>query len=140
MAWTRRILVAGGLALIGVGLAGVLREPAVAAWPYFRFLAVSLVFADVFVMPVALVAGAIAARTLPGWLRVPVQAGLYASAAVTLVALPLLLGYGRDPALPSALPRDYPRGLLIVLAVVWMAVLSVALVRRAAGPRTGTRP
>jgi hypothetical protein len=126
----RKVLVAAGLILVGVGVVGVLRAPAVGIWPYVRFLAVSLVFADFLVIPVVLVFGAIAARALPGWLRLPVQGALYVCAAVTLVALPLVLGYGRDPALPSALPRNYSRGLLIVLAVVWAVALSVALVRR----------
>ncbi|WP_051366105.1 hypothetical protein [Hamadaea tsunoensis] len=143
MKWIRRLLVAGGLALAAVGLTGVLRSASVGTVPYLRFMLFALLFGDVLVMPVVLLAGAIAARALPGPVRVPVQAALSVSAAVALVSLPLLLGYGRDPALPSALPRDYPRGLLIVLAVVWagaaVAVLVRLRVRRAAGPRTGSR-
>lgn len=148
MRWIRRILIGGGIAVIAYAARGVLREASVGTWPYLRFLAVSAVFADAFVLPVVLAAGAVAARWLPSWLRVPVQAALYVSAAVTLISTPLVLGYGRDSSLPSALPRDYPRGLLIVLAVVWSAALAAALVRRrrvrpalrAAAPRNDSRP
>ncbi|NUT02012.1 MAG: hypothetical protein HOV76_00915 [Hamadaea sp.] len=132
----RGLLILGGIALVVVGAVGVLRSPSVGLWPYVRFLAVSAVYADLLVMPLVLLAGVLAARLLPPWLRVPVQGALYVSAAVAFVSLPLLLGQGRDPALPSALPRDYPRGLLVVLAVVWAAALLSALYRRLHRRRT----
>jgi hypothetical protein len=141
MKWIRRVLIAGGVALIAYAAWNALRD--VATLPYLRFLAVSAVFADALVMPLALAAGAIAARLLPQWIRVPAQAALSISAAVTLIAIPLLLGYGRSPLLPSALPRDYSRGLLIVLSLVWTAAAVAALIRwfrRAGVPRSGSRP
>jgi hypothetical protein len=110
--------------------------------PYVRFLFVSAVFADALVMPVVLVVGAITARALPGWVRVPVQAALYVTAALVLISLPLLLGFGRASSLPSALPRNYPLGLLAVLGVVWSAALALALLRRfrlGGVPRSGSR-
>jgi hypothetical protein len=128
-AWIRRVLVAGGLVVMAVGLNGVLREESVGKVHYVGFLFVSAVFNDALVMPLALVAGLVTARLLPAWLRLPAQAALYISAAVTLIALPLLIGNGYDSGLPSALPRDYPRGLAIVVAVVWIAALAVALFR-----------
>jgi len=143
MKWIRRILVAGGIALILTGLAGVLRAASVGTVAYLRFLLASLLLGDFLVMPIVAIFGAVAARALPRWARVPVQAALYITAAVTLVSLPLLLGFGRAASLPSALPRDYPGGLLIVLAVVWTGAFAVAFarrVRRAGGPRNGTRP
>lgn len=145
MAWLRRVLIAGGIAIIAVAVAGVLRAASVGTVPYLRFLFVSAVFADVLVMPLALLAGAVTAKALPDWVRLPVQAALYISAAVVFISIPLLLGYGRAASLPSALPRDYPRGLLIVLGIVWIgaaaaAVIRRAALRRAAAPRSGSRP
>lgn len=46
--------------------------------------------------------------------------GLFVSGVVTLVAFPLVRGYGRRPGDPSAFPRDYGRGLLVTLAAVWL--------------------
>ncbi|NUR70938.1 MAG: hypothetical protein HOU81_08965 [Hamadaea sp.] len=138
MTLLRRLLIAAGLVVIVIGAIGVLRSASVGFWPYVRFLFVSAVYADLLVMPLVLLAGVLAARLLPPWLRVPVQAGLYVSAAVAFISLPLVLGYGRDSSLPSALPRDYPRGLLIVLAFVWAAVV-VASVWRFVRSRSSRR-
>ena len=149
MKWIRRVLVGGGIALIAYAAVKVVGEASVGTLHYVRFLAVAAVFADALVMPAVLVAGAVAARLLPGWLRAPAQAALYVTAALALISLPLLLGYGRAASLPSALPRNYPLGLLLMLAVVWSAALAAALirrfrlfggrVRRAGGPRSGSR-
>jgi len=58
-----------------------------------------------------------------------VQGALLISAAVTLMAVPLMLGYGRDPNNPSALPLDYRLGVLIVLSCVWATALGYLLFR-----------
>ncbi|MFC7759887.1 hypothetical protein ACFQY4_19090 [Catellatospora bangladeshensis] len=55
-----------------------------------------------------------------------------------MVALPLLLGYGRRPDDPSALPRDYHRGYLVCLAAVWLVTAAVLAVR--ARRRTASDP
>ena len=53
-----------------------------------------------------------------------IQAALLLSAAV-VVARPGVLGYGRTPDLPSALTRDYTRGMLILLAAIWIAAAAI---------------
>lgn len=72
----------------------------------------------------------------PGRARAPVQAALIATAAVTIVALPLGFGYGRLADNPSALPRDYPLGLALVLATIWLA----AGLCRVVPPTPGSSP
>jgi len=58
------------------------------------------------------------------------------------VAFPLVAGYGRRSDNPSIQPLDYSRGLLITLAAVWLAVVTIALVHRVnfqSGPNAGQR-
>ena len=76
--------------------------------------------------------------------RTAVRAAALVSAAVTLVALPLVLGYGRDPGNPSALPLPYGRGLAVLLGLIWVTALAAIVVRRirkrfasSRGPRDG---
>lgn len=45
-----------------------------------------------------------------------------------LFAFPFVRGYGAMPTNPTILPRDYTRGLLIVLAVVWVVTAAMAAV------------
>jgi len=80
---------------------------------------------DAVVLPVAVGVGALLRR----YVREPaiIQGGLVVTVAVLVVGLPLALGYGRAADNPSALPLNYPLGLLLVLATVWLAA---ALFRR----------
>jgi hypothetical protein len=82
----------------------------------------SAVAHDLVVAPLALAAGWTVNRWVPGPIRGPVQLGLFASAVMMLFAYPLVRGYGAIPSNPSALPRDYTTGLLMVLGVIWAAV------------------
>jgi hypothetical protein len=57
-------------------------------------------------------------------------AALVVSAAVTAVALPLLIGKGRIADNPSAFPQRYGPNLLLIVAVVWAVAAVWALVAR----------
>ncbi|WP_199484839.1 hypothetical protein [Actinomadura craniellae] len=109
---------AAGIALIGVGAAGLLAHAAdtrPAAWAVW-FAGAALVH-DLLLVPAVLAVGA-ATTWIPGPYRRPVQAGLAIGGTVALVALPVVLGYGRRPDNPSVLPLDYGANLLLVLALV----------------------
>jgi hypothetical protein len=66
-----------------------------------------------------------------------VQGALVVSGAVSLVALPLVGGFGGNADNPSANPLPYPRNLAIVLAVVWGTAAVVVAVRVLRGRRAG---
>ena len=137
MIWTRRSLVALGLiALVYAGI-GVLREED-NLFTYTRFLVLSLIGHELVLMSVFIGVGGLVARLVPPGARSIVQAALIASAAVMIVALPAVTGHGRSSDLPSALPRDYPRGLLIVLGCVWAAALAALLIRALLARRRDT--
>jgi hypothetical protein len=98
------------------------------AWA--RFAAIVVIANDGLLVPLILLAGAALLRA-PRRARVYLQSGLVISGVATLVALPLLLGFGRSADLPSALPLNYGRGLAITLFVVWLGIGAVAATRLA---------
>lgn len=123
----RWIWTASGVALAGCGFFGLLadaRGPGVFGWTLW--IVSGAVVHDGVLLPIVLLAGFLVGRWVsPRW-RGPLRAGLVVSGMVTVVALPFVLGLGRTADLPSALPLDYGRGLLITVGVVWAAVLVIA--------------
>lgn len=120
-------LVGGGLGAVGVGsLLGNARDthPAVVV----RWVIGLAILHDLVLVPVVLVIGLAVRRWAPG--RALVAGALLVSSSVAIVALPLVLGYGRQAGNPSLLPRDYGRGLAVVLAAVWLATAGLGLVAR----------
>lgn len=100
------------------------------------WLAGGVVAHDFILAPVALVIGWLVVRALPPWLRGPAAAGAVVLGTVTLVAVPVLGGWGRRPDNPSLLPRDYWSGWLLVATIVVIAVVAAGLVVRSR-QRTG---
>jgi hypothetical protein len=135
-----RLVIAGlGLAAMGYALAGAVGNPDITPSRHVVFLVAVLVAHDALLLPLFLAVGALVRHLVPAGPRAIVQAALIVSAALWVVALPLVLGYGRRPDNPSALPRDYPRGLVTVLAVVWL-VTAIALLATDLRRRRGARP
>ncbi len=126
----RRALYAAGSALMAYGAYGLLTADKSAPLAWARFAATVLVAHDALLAPLAIGAGVLVVRLVPGATRRYVQSGLFISVALTLLALPFVLGYGRSPDLPSALPLDYGTGLAITLVAVWTGVGAVAVLRR----------
>ncbi|WP_051426362.1 hypothetical protein [Jiangella gansuensis] len=133
--WTCLIAGAG---IVGYGLAGAWADRAdtrpadLVVW-----LAGSGVAHDVLVAP-AVVVAALATRRLPVAARLPVRLGLAASAMLTVLFWPVVRGWGRSPSVPSALPLDYGRNLVVVLVLLWLAV-GVAVAVRAVRARRRER-
>jgi hypothetical protein len=122
------VLYAVGAAAAGWGVVSLVTAGGVPLGE-LRFGLAVLLGHDALLAPVAIGVGALVARWVPGRARAYVQAGLLVSAVVTLVALPFVIGAGRQPDEPSSLPLDYGRGLLVALAAVWVGVGAMAAVR-----------
>ncbi|KAB2353024.1 hypothetical protein [Actinomadura montaniterrae] len=121
---------AGGLALIGYGLSGIVADVPVGRWA--AWFAGAAVLHDGVLVPAVLVAGAVT-----GWIPVAyrrvLRGALLVAACVTAVAIPLVLGYGRRPDVPSQLPLPYGRNLAIVVGVIGavaVAVLAAQMITR----------
>lgn len=82
---------------------------------------------DFVVAPLVIVIGVLLTRFIPPFPRPFVQAGLFVTAALTLVALPFLSGRGYRATNPSALPLNYGRGYAIAVGVVWVLTGLVGL-------------
>jgi hypothetical protein len=137
----RRGLVTIGAVGMGYAVLGALTDADIKPFGVLIFLAGVLVAHDAILLPMVIGVGAIAGRFLPGSARTPVRVASVISLAVCVVALPLVLGYGRSADNPSALPLAYGTGLVEVLAAVWGAALLAVVVRarRDPAPRTSTR-
>jgi hypothetical protein len=126
----RRLLVASGVLVMGYALAGALTDPDVQPLGVLVFLIGVLAAHDAVLLPLAIGAGALIGRFVPAPDRATVSAAGLCSLAVAVVALPLVLGYGRVADDPSVLPLPYGRGLAVVLGVVWAVALAAIVVRR----------
>ncbi|MEU9016921.1 hypothetical protein [Actinomadura sp. NPDC048394] len=117
---------AGGLALIGYGLSGIVADVPVGRWA--AWFAGAAVLHDGVLVPAVLVAGAVT-----GWIPVAyrrvLRGALLVAACVTAVAIPLVLGYGRRPDVPSQLPLPYGRNLAIVVGVIGAVAVAVLAAR-----------
>lgn len=80
---------------------------------------------DFVLVPLVLLIGWLVVRTVPSSVRAPIQAGLIASGIVAFYAYPSVRGFGRRPGNPSILPQNYGRGLLLVLAFIWLIVAGI---------------
>jgi hypothetical protein len=137
----RRLLALLGVAAIGYGgwrLVHLLASTtARRSWATF-FLG-SLVGHDFLLAPLVVLAGVLLARVLPPLVKAPVQAGLIVTGVLVLVEWPFVRRYGNRPDTPSALPRDYAHGLLLVLALVWAVIAGWVIMRVSRDPRIRDR-
>lgn len=88
---------------------------------------------DVVVAPLALAAGWLVTRAAPRWVRPPLQAGLFASAIVLVLAWLPLHGTADAARNPTIQPLDYGTATAWALLVVWAPVIAWAGWRRRAG-------
>jgi hypothetical protein len=84
---------------------------------------------DFLVLPVVAVVGVALAKVPLGRYRAPVQAGLFASVMVLVVAYPGITEKAASDN-PTIQPLNYATATLTVLAVVWAAMALWSLLRR----------
>jgi hypothetical protein len=124
MIWWRRGLIALGGVVMAIAVVGACTDDDTRPVGHLLFLAGVIVAHDAVLLPVAIGVGVLIGRYVPVGLRAAVRTAAFVSAALLVVAVPLVLGFGRSADLPSALPQAYGRGLMVVLALIWTAALA----------------
>ena len=132
---TRLLLGVLGVAVAAYGAWLLLQEDltdlvATAVW-----LAGGVVLHDFVVVPLTLLLGLALTRLLPANLRAPLVGGLVVLGTVTLMAVPVLGGWGANADNPTVLDRDYPAGWLVFAGVTMLVVMLTIMLR--AGGRSG---
>ena len=106
------------------------------------WLAGGVVLHDFVLVPLTLLLGLALVRLLPANLRAPVVGGLVVLGTVTLMAVPVLGGWGANADNPTILDRNYPVGWLVVAGVTMLVVVVTIVLRaggRSGGPGAGGR-
>ncbi len=98
-----------------------------------------VVLHDAVLAPVVVVLGVLLVRAVPRAVRAPVAVVGIVLGSVTLLALPVLGGFGRRADNPTLLDRDYGAGWWALAAVVVVVVAAGTLVRRRRGDGAGPR-
>lgn len=101
--------------------------PAPPGWAVF--VALGVAGHDLLLAPLAIGVGLALSGVAPRPLRAPLQAGLFATGALALAAVPNVLGYGVSEDVPSALPFNYAGRVVVLLAVVWVVVVVWVVLR-----------
>lgn len=126
----RLLLGTVGVALIGYGGVLLLENPGptllrIAVWAAAGVLLHDFVFA-----PLVTALGYAGRRILPRAVWAPVAVAGLLSVTLVLLAVPVFDKPGARPTNPSVLDRDYPLGLWLALAAVWMVTLAYVGFRR----------
>jgi hypothetical protein len=135
-----------GAPLMAYGVRGALVDASLThPFELARWVVGSALAHDLVLAPAVLAVGWAAHRTTPRPAWPAVRWGLVTTGVLALLAWPFVRGYGRDPNIPSLLPRDYAAGTAVAVAVVWAAVVIAVVVayRRRRGrvePGAGPEP
>ncbi len=139
---TRLLLGALGVAVAAYGGWLLLQEDLSDLVDTAVWLAGGVVLHDFVLVPLTLLLGLALVRLLPANLRAPVVGGLVVLGTVTLMAVPVLGGWGANADNPTILDRNYPVGWLVVAGVTMLVVVVTIVLRaggRSGGPGAGGR-
>ena len=139
---TRLLLGALGVAVAAYGAWLLLQEDLADLVDTAVWLAGGVVLHDFVLVPVTLLLGLALIRLLPANLRAPVVGGLVVLGTVTLMAVPVLGGWGANADNPTILDRNYTAGWLFVAGVTILAVVLTIMLRlggRSGGPSARRR-
>jgi len=128
MRTVRRALIGAGVLGMTYAVIGALTDPDVKGGALLFLIGV-LIAHDAILLPLVIGVGALIGRFVPLRRHALIRAALLITLAVTIVAVPLVLGRGRAADNPSLLPLNYGRGLLEIYGLIWVSTALAAAVR-----------
>jgi hypothetical protein len=123
----RLLLGALGVAVAAYGAWLLLQEDLSDLVDTAIWLAGGIVLHDFVLVPLTLLLGVVLVRLLPANRRAPVAGGLVVLGTVTLMAVPVLGGWGANADNPTILDRSYPAGWLVVAGVTILVIAALVL-------------
>jgi len=130
----RLALGGAGILMIGYGIVRLVHSLPAPMLALLGGWLLAVVIIQLAVLSPVILAVGVALRVLPDRGRGFVQAGLIAAAAVTIIAIPLILRQHSQPAAKAMLLQDYRLNLLLLLALI-AAGLAIAYAVRVARDR-----
>lgn len=130
MTLVRALIIGLGAALIGYGLLQVASQSPTTVIQIMQWLAAAVILHDLIFAPLCAGLGVLGRQLIPRqWWAPAATAGLF-TIVLILIAAPVFGRQGAVPGNTSILDRDYPRELLITLAIVWASVPVYYLLKR----------
>jgi hypothetical protein len=126
----RVVLVALGLLVGGYGAVLLWENPPVIIIRILVWALVGVVVHDFVFAPACVALGFAGRRLIPGRWWLPIAIAALCSVVLVLLAVPVYSKPGMRPDNMTVLDRDYPLGLSVSLAVVWLSVLVYCLAVR----------
>ncbi|MEH3131926.1 hypothetical protein [Mycolicibacterium neoaurum] len=130
MTLVRVTLALAGVVLAGYGIVLLSDNPPAVLSRILIWAVVGVAVHDLVFAPLCAAAGWAGRRVLPPAWRSPVAVAGLCSVVLALLAIPVYDRPGLRPDNPSVLDRNYPLGLWLALAVVWLCVPVYHLLRR----------
>ena len=126
----RVVLVVLGVIVAGYGAVLVWENPPVIIMRIVVWALVGVVLHDLVFAPVCVALGFAGRRLIPSKWWPPIAVAAFCSVVLVLLAIPVYGKPGMRPDNMTVLDRNYPLGLSISLAIVWMCVLVYLLATR----------
>jgi len=98
-------------------------------WDVVLWLAGGVVLHDAVLSAVVIVLGLLLVRVLPKAAQAPAAVGCVVLGSVTLLAVPVLGGFGARADNATLLDRNYSAGWLVLAGITIVAVIAASLVR-----------
>ena len=136
----RLALGAGGLVVIGAGVASLTGTPLAALVSIALFLAAGVIAHDGVIAPLTVAGGTAARHLLPRGYLAPLVVATALLGTLSVVAVPVLVGINESPDNATVVDRPYRATWLVLLAIAVVAVVVVGAVRSARGSGAAPLP